>query len=131
MSLLRLQLTQSLPFHYQFFPFAERTTQSPLADPEHSELILPKSEVDPTVHDRSSREFRRQRLQKAFNATRNLNSNAERDKPPRKKTSFRPASDYEYYDDADDSVIDKTNTKVMDETIFLGNREEINAILSH
>lgn len=79
---------------------------------EHFEIILPKSEIDQTAHDRLSREFRRQRVQNTFNTTKNLNSNIQPDKPKRKKTSFKPITDYEYYDDGNDSVIDKSNTKV-------------------
>lgn len=66
---------------------------------------------------RPSREFKRtQKVIRNFNNS-NLNSNSKvktspalRDKP--KKSSFRPATEYDYYDDGD-SILDKSTSKVI------------------
>lgn len=80
------------------------------------ELLLPHSEM----HDsqaRPSRDFKRtQKLIRTFSQS-NLNSdpNAKvaailKEKP--KKIAFRPAFDYDYYDDQD-SIITKSTSKVI------------------
>lgn len=68
---------------------------------------------------RPSREFTRtQKLLNSFSSI-NANSNSNgksvptsKDKP-KLKTAFRPASDYDYYDDGD-SVLGKTTSKVIE-----------------
>lgn len=81
---------------------------------------MPKSEIDQTAHQRPSRDFKRpERVNRTFSSATKLNSNtdsnakstdAPKEKP--KKTSFRPASDYDYYDDGDVRIIGKANSKV-------------------
>lgn len=88
------------------------------------DLLLPKSEVDDS-QARPSREFKRtQKLIRTFSQS-NLNAdpNAKvtatlKDKP--KKISFRPVSDYDYYDDGD-SIVGRTTSKVS-----VANEEEDN-----
>lgn len=80
------------------------------------ELLLPHSEI----HDsraRPSRDFKRtQKVIRTFSQS-NLNAdpNAKvtatlKDKP--KKIAFRPAADYDYYDDQD-SILSKSTSKVI------------------
>lgn len=97
---------------------------------ERNELLLPNigsigvSTVASQV--RPSREFKRtQKLLNSFssaNANTNTNSNGKSvptsKEKPKLKTAFRPASDYDYYDDGD-SVLGRTTSKVMDNFIEL------------
>lgn len=79
------------------------------------DLLLPKSESDDS-QARPSREFKRtQKVIRTFSES-NLNAdpNAKvtatlKDKP--KKIAFRPAADYDYYDDGD-SIIGRSASKV-------------------
>lgn len=102
---------------------AEKSIQrrpSIAAATERPEIIVPKSEVDQTAHQRPSRDFKRpERVNRTFSSATKLNSNtdanakpadAQKEKP--KKSAFRPASDYDYYDDGDVRVIGKANSKV-------------------
>lgn len=80
------------------------------------DLLLPKSEIKQDSQARPSREFKR--TQKVLHNFSNSNLNADpnaktsatlKEKP--KKIAFRPASDYDYYDDGD-SIIGKSTSKV-------------------
>lgn len=87
---------------------------------ERPEIIVPKSEIDQTAHQRPSRDFKRpERVNRTLSGATKLNSNSDirakhtdalKEKP--KKSAFRPASDYDYYDDGDVRVIGKANSKV-------------------
>lgn len=91
------------------------------APTERPETIVPKSEIDQTAHQRPSRDFKRpERVNRTFSSASKLNSNSDsnnkntaalKEKP--KKSAFRPASDYDYYDDGDVRVIGKANSKVQ------------------
>lgn len=87
---------------------------------ERPETSSPKTETVQDNHARPSRDFKRtQRVNRnfsSFGSSSNLNvdPNAKtsatlKDKP--KKISFRPAADYDYYDDGD-SIIGKSTSKV-------------------
>lgn len=87
---------------------------------ERPEINVPKSEIDSTAHQRPSRDFKRpERVNRTFSSATKLNSNSDtsakqidafKEKP--KKSAFRPASDYDYYDDGDVRIIGKANSKV-------------------
>lgn len=85
-------------------------------------ILLPKSETDDN-QARPSREFKRtQKVIRTFSQS-NLNAdpNAKvtaslKDKP--KKIAYRPASDYDYYDDGD-SIIGKSTSKVRYICVFI------------
>lgn len=79
-------------------------------------LLVTKSDLQQDSQARPSREFRR--TQKVIRNFSNSNLNADpnaktsvalKEKP--RKTSFRPAADYDYYDDGD-SIIGKSTSKV-------------------
>lgn len=101
-------LTANKPSQRQLFSSTTST--------EQPELLLPKSELLDS-QARPSRDFKRtQKVLRTFSQS-NLNAdpNAKvsatlKDKP--KKISFRPASDYDYYDDGD-GIIGKSTSKVI------------------
>lgn len=94
---------------------------------ERNEILLPKSEtigasVAPTatvISPTSRPSLEHKRTQKFLNSfsTLNLNTNPNRKSVaatkdrPKLKSAFRPASDYDYYDDGD-SVIGRSTSKV-------------------
>lgn len=91
----------------------QQITERPDTDP-----ILPKSETNDAALQRPSRDFKRtQRVNRIFSLTNNKNVNDAKSlsaplKEKPKKIAFRPASDYDYYDDGDIGIIGKSNSKV-------------------
>lgn len=97
------------------------------APTERTEIIVSKIAIDQTAHQRPSRDFKRtQRVNRTWTSGTKLNSNTDttakhtvalKEKP--KKIAFRPASDYDYYDEGDVRVIGKSNSKVNSKTFQL------------
>lgn len=87
---------------------------------EGPQIFITTSETEHDNHARPSRDFKRtQRVNRNFNPLNRNNNNLNleaftktstlKDKP--KKIAFRPAADYDYYDDGD-SIIGKSTSKV-------------------
>lgn len=82
------------------------------------ELLISSGDIQQDSQARPSRDFKRtQKVLRTFSQS-NLNADPSakvsatlKDKP--KKIAFRPAADYDYYDDQD-SIISKSTSKVID-----------------